>query len=390
MTSLMKLHERQIRRENLGQAYIEHHNASRWGHLLKYIEKIESAHVMDSSGTYMIVPNIVTPVSGSGNETLSLCSQTTANHLHYLKDLTETWQGPVSVTVFTHGADTVFALYAITYMHRCFEKVQSSVRFHIAYPILHPPVHLNAILNLEMHCDNFESLKSDENKLNYDYEISYPHNVLRNIAIQYSSTPYIFIIDIDMTPSKDLSEQFGQFIRRHSASSLKGDNGEKLVYVVPAFESQSDLKILDKKLLVKEWDSQNVRPFYKSVCWKCQKVTDYERWQSLPNLFFLDVGYILEWEDPWEPFYIAKKEDLPLYEGKFKQYGFNRISQVCELHVAGYQFAVLNNAFLVHRGFKEPAAFHQQKDAENDRNRELFRTFKEDLKERYPDSSRQC
>jgi len=29
-------------------------------------------------------------------------------------------------------------------------------------------------------------------------------------------------------------------------------------------------------------------------------------------------------------------------------YGFDRIQQICELHVAGYEFAVLNTAFLVH------------------------------------------
>ncbi|XP_053388286.1 beta-1,4-glucuronyltransferase 1-like [Mercenaria mercenaria] len=346
---------------------------------------------MDSSGTYMIIENVVTPVSDDSNETLSLCSQTTADHLHYLKDLTETWHGPVSVTVFTHGHEAAFALYSIAYMHTCFEKVQTSVRFHVAYPISHPPINLKTVINMEMHCDNFESL-INENNINYENEIPYPHNVLRNIAVSSASTPYILVIDIDMIPSQDLNETFSQFISRQSISEIKGDKNkvEQTVYVVPAFESQGDHKTFDKQSLLKEWDFQNVRPFYKNVCWKCQKVTDYDKWRGLPNLPFLDVGYILEWEDPWEPFYIARRKDLPPYDGRFKQYGFNRISQVCELHIAGYQFAVLNNAFLVHRGFKEPASFHAKKDAENSRNRELFRTFKENLKERYPKSARQC
>ena len=51
---------------------------------------------------------------------------------------------------------------------------------------------------------------------------------------------------------------------------------------------------------------------------------------------------------------------------------------------------MLNNPFLVHKGFKEPGLFHTMKDAENDKNRELYKIFKEDLKERYPLSSRQC
>lgn len=103
----------------------------------------------------------------------------------------------------------------------------------------------------------------------------------------------------------------------------------------------------------------------------------------------MDIGYNVEWKDPWEPFYIASA-NTPLYDERFKQYGFNRISQVCELHVAGYEFAVLNNAFLVHKGFKVTGNFHKSKDKEQEKNRMLFRKFKNQLKTRYPNSPRRC
>jgi len=74
----------------------------------------------------------------------------------------------------------------------------------------------------------------------------------------------------------------------------------------------------------------------------------------------------------------------------FFQYGFNRISQVCETHIAGYDFAVLSNAFLVHHGFKTKEGFHSAKDEENNRNRGIFRTFKKELKLKYPQSTRHC
>ena len=60
------------------------------------------------------------------------------------------------------------------------------------------------------------------------------------------------------------------------------------------------------------------------------------------------------------------------------------------MHVAGYDFAVLNNAFLVHKGFKTQTGFHATKDDEQNRNRLLFRKLKEELKTKYPDSSRRC
>lgn len=307
--------------------------------LLQYIKHIERAHKMDYSGTYMFIPNIVTPHSPDDNENLTICSQSTVNNLHYLKNMSQTWDGPISVTVFTHGYDTVFALHTIAYMHACFETVKHSVSFHIAYPILHPPSNIKTILNMDMHCNNVESLLTDKSKVNYGDQIPYPHNILRNIAIEYSSTPYILMIDIDMVPSYDLNRLFQQFIRRRSISAGIGNNSkdQKMVYVIPAFESRTHIGRCDKESLLKEWDLNNIRPFYEHVCWKCQKVTEYEKWRGLPGLHFLDIGYILQWENPWEPFYIAKKQDLPLYDGRFKQYGFNRISQVSCIGQAGFE-----------------------------------------------------
>jgi len=66
------------------------------------------------------------------------------------------------------------------------------------------------------------------------------------------------------------------------------------------------------------------------------------------------------------------------------------IVQACELNVAEYQFAVLDSAFLIHRGFKSVNDFHSQKYIQQDKNRELYRTFKRTLKMRYPSSSRTC
>lgn len=60
------------------------------------------------------------------------------------------------------------------------------------------------------------------------------------------------------------------------------------------------------------------------------------------------------------------------------------------MHIAGYKFSVLNNAFVVHKGQKSPDSFHVEKDLEQEKNRILFRQLKVELKERYPHSSRRC
>ena len=95
------------------------------------------------------------------------------------------------------------------------------------------------------------------------------------------------------------------------------------------------------------------------------------------------IGYEATWHDPWEPFYIAQTDLVPRHDERFQNYGFNRISQVCEMHIAGFTFEVLYGWFLVHDGFKWPGAFHQGKEEEQQINRLLFRRFKEELNLRY-------
>ena len=41
----------------------------------------------------------------------------------------------------------------------------------------------------------------------------------------------------------------------------------------------------------------------------------------------LDIAYSVKWTPTWEPLYIAHR-DVPLYDERFIQYGFNRIEQV--------------------------------------------------------------
>lgn len=57
--------------------------------------------------------------------------------------------------------------------------------------------------------------------------------------------------------------------------------------------------------------------------------TDYEAWQKEPPSLGLAPLFEVLWKDPWEPFYISRNS-IPFYDERFKQYGFNRISQVLQ------------------------------------------------------------
>ncbi|OWF38630.1 beta-1,4-glucuronyltransferase 1-like [Mizuhopecten yessoensis] len=364
----------------------------------KVIQRLHHSHLMDSSGSYYLVRNVLIP---DGEDTMSdhssdvtLVTQCSANHLDDLVDLAERWNGAVSISVFTYDNDFPFAIKAMLYSHKCFNQIRRHVSINMIYPINKPP-RVSDIDNISfeaINCDvPFHELRTT-NTDNYAVSgIEYPHNVLRNFALKGAKTPYVFVVDIDMIPSSNLLLEFKTFIeRRKQSSDGRIPKHDKVAFVVPSFEIKESIRIPETKtMLLTQMKSNNVRPFYMEACQRCQKQTSYSVWEKLVDIDFLDVGYTVDWKDPWEPFFITESH-LPLYDERFKQYGFNRISQVCEMHIAGYRFDILNKAFLVHKGFKFAGKFHKSKEEELGRNRMLFRNFKEELKSKYPNSSRRC
>lgn len=315
---------------------------------------------------------------------VGIATQSSVYHLHNLIYLSRIWQGPISVGVFVLGSQWEVATKTIKNLVLCNRDVARYVTFHTLLPLSHPPDDeiLEFIIRGDEQCDSTYKLKSKDKVQNYDNVfVSYPVNALRNIAVDNLGTSHVFMIDIDMVPSMDL--------RRFLIEKLKIDrHKESNAYVVPAFEIFSNTALpKSKSKLLEEWKVGRVRPFYSTVCWKCQKYTDYGKWQRGAN----EQGpmfYRVQWIDPWEPFYVINRKFVH-YDERFEQYGFNRISQLCDVHLQGVDFVVLYGAFLVHVGFKDPNTFHKRKDEENNRNLILYRRYK---KEKHGTSSngRRC
>ncbi|CAL1287066.1 unnamed protein product [Larinioides sclopetarius] len=359
------------------------------------MRSIHQSSVLDSSGEFHIINYLITGElmknRNHPKHDLTLATQTTINGLHNLDLLSSAWQGPISVAVFSLTEDVPLAVETILHLRRCYQNIRYNTSFHLVYPLNGPTN--NALPSSYPNINSCDFLSNNLQKIslgkNYALGVAYPNNLLRNVARRSALTEFVFMIDIDMVPSEDLHSDFLQFAKEKKLFS-DSNKDDKTVYVVPAFEVKEDGSIpRTKSALLQQVETMEARPFYFELCWKCQKHTDYEAWQKEPPSKKLDVLFEVLWRDPWEPFYIGRN-NVPLYDERFRQYGFNRISQVCELHVAGYKFSVLNNAFIVHRGLKTPNSFHKDKEVDQDRNRVLFRQFKVELKEKYPDSSRKC
>lgn len=279
--------------------------------------EVRNAYRTDSSGYYFIVQDIF----GSGKQhapaDLAIVTHTTSNHLQNLLHLSRRWEGLISVSVFTHGQDVEFALHLSQRLYECYKEIEQKVIFHLVFPV---SCNITNIPYHQVNCDVEDTIKSSNKNFELGGKLRYPHNVLRNLALKTVEARFILAMDIDMLPSANL---FGTF-QRNLISSITSSN--QTAYILPVFETGENYNIPSTKDELLQ--DKNIQPFYANVCQKCQYITDYDRWKHLGKSEALDVAYDLQWTHPYEPFYIASKSSLPLYDERFKQYGFNRVSQV--------------------------------------------------------------
>uniref|UniRef100_A0A8C4QLC7 Beta-1,4-glucuronyltransferase 1 n=1 Tax=Eptatretus burgeri TaxID=7764 RepID=A0A8C4QLC7_EPTBU len=334
-------------------------------------------------------------VKDGGALDVTLTTHTSLDRLHELDSLLTRWRGPVSLSLFCPGNASGLALWAIWSLRACSSAVRDRVSFHLVYPARPSslrPGDIGPFPGCDGHREGFTSFLRLHTGVAVSYELGfapYPNNLLRNVARTGGGRGrYVLPLDVDMMPSAGLHSALIEFLGREATRLSFGD---RTVFVLPAFETRSPPghEPANKADLLRQVAHGDARPFYSELCGKCQRPTDFGRWAELPLRSTLGSSYDVLWRDPWEPFFLSPRS-VPLFDERFQQYGFNRISQACELHVSGYRFAVLDEAFVVHKGFKMPGSFHARKDVEQEKNRELFRRFKVELKIRYPRSSRRC
>lgn len=380
----------QVGNKNLIEEHLKQSRDTMYNH-------IHQSSVLDSSGEFRIInflaqADLINPHRNKNSEDVTIVSHCTANHLHHIPSLISRWHGPVSVAIFALTPDIPFIIETIIALRQCYPVIQANTSFHLVYPLNSP--RLEPLPAEGSHPDPCKSLLEKLRTVsvageNYSHKVPYPNNLLRNVARRNSLTEFVLVLDVDMLPNNYLHESFVDFAHENRLF-LESRKDDKTVYVIPAFEMKEVAQIpKDKTSLLQLIEMSEAQPFYVELCWKCQKHTDYEAWQREPMTNKLAIIFEVLWRDPWEPFFFSRNS-APYHDERFRQYGFNRISQVCELHIAGYKFSVLNNAFVIHKGLKKANSFHKDKDTDQEKNRILFRQFKTELKEKYPDSSRRC
>ncbi|KAK3106012.1 hypothetical protein FSP39_010855 [Pinctada imbricata] len=257
------------------------------------------------------------------SETVTIATQTTPNHIQALDLLAQRWDGPISVVVYLCVKDVQRALYSL-----------------INYRSIMVSFHFVAIdWDVENYslCEMMMTTKTGFFNPR-EKRVPYPYSVLRNTAVTSVEEGYVFLTDIDMVPSANLN---GLFLE-HIKNMTNDRNGNKnlypfispevyklkfsTAYVIPAFEAVNSLYYArDKKELVSLVKRGFIRQCAIKSCKICQQSTLYNKWLSNP----VNGSYSITLANRYyEPFYILHRSSYPKFDERFKDRGFDRISQV--------------------------------------------------------------
>ncbi|XP_067949367.1 beta-1,4-glucuronyltransferase 1-like isoform X2 [Watersipora subatra] len=334
------------------------------------------------------------------DHSISLVTHTSLKNLYHLQMTLIVWQSPISVAIWTHGDITPLVELAHILTGPCAGHQSISIFIVVPTSVLHT-VHINNInydqilyptattcSQRSIHNRLYE-LRAQQPELNYALsDLPYPNNYLRNIALSRVTTSHSFVVDIDILPSLNLDEIFMNYAHNHPKIAKSRNSA----LVVPVFESNHvRVNQWTMERLQKEIQANQVRPFYVMLCPQCQGPTQYTSWlerQKKDNDRAVDAHQV-PYVPGWEPFIILRTDSHPKYDERFKQFGYNRMSLICELYMSGATFHVLDRMFLIHDGLKVEEGFHAEKDKELNNNANLYQEFIQELTDKYK-TKRRC
>ncbi|KHN88693.1 Glycosyltransferase-like protein LARGE2 [Toxocara canis] len=169
--------------------------------------------------------------------------------------------------------------------------------------------------------------------------VHFPINYLRNVALNATRTPFVFLADVDFLPMPGLYELIRE--RLSSNSPLSGK-----AFVIPAFESKgyrNPIVPASKAELLVLLDTGRIQIFRQDIWTQGHAATDYDRWRTT------DTEYSVAWRTDYEPYVVVARNETPPYDNRFVGFGWNKVSHIMSLNAAGFDFIVLPGVFIVHQ-----------------------------------------
>jgi hypothetical protein len=212
----------------------------------------------------------------------------------------------------------------------------------------------------------------------------YPHNQLRNLALENIRSDYFVALDADFIPPKDSYSSLVSLVR--SNEHVRNEVRNRTMLVIPAFAilpirglnvATPDLIPKTKSDIEEMVLDHRADPFQSKTFPPGHGPTNFKKW-------FQEDGssqkkYNIQYADLFEPYVLGYRPGVPRYWHHYRGFGEDKVSWFKELHRAGYKFGVLTDFFVVH--LNHPTNF---KKAEYWANWRRSKRFNKYLDHRYP------
>jgi hypothetical protein len=188
-----------------------------------------------------------------------------------------------------------------------------------------------------------------------------PINALRNIALIAASTPLVAMIDVDLLVSTSLADSLNLHSQHPLSYSiiLKASQGSTLqppvAWILPAYETSKLLDLKEGIELVEDAvrgpkaelggliAGGKIQSFASVFYPKGHACTDFKKWFNASDS--IQATYTVN----CEPWFIIHRLLCPLYDTRFRGYGWNKVQQVAHVNSSGFRFILHPTAFLIHR-----------------------------------------
>ncbi|XP_026843179.1 beta-1,4-glucuronyltransferase 1 [Drosophila persimilis] len=318
-------------------------------------------------GKFWVLQNFVRADHGrmSCSSNVTYTTHADYRYLDNLVPLLERWRSPLSLALYAPGTDWEPTIESILWLLQCDagrDLVRGLTSFHIYFQVGHTPrvvLRAETILARKLDCGGRPPYEGTVGRRTYrsQKDLDYPVNTGRNIAREAALTHFVLASDIELYPTPGLVPKFFTMLGRHSdgftAKHLPVPVPVPVVYVLRIFEVESNATMPSDKLQLQDmlWSSQAV-PFHMNICPHCHKGPKLEEWINASVSDELNVshkGIRMGRENRWEPIFIGSTTDPPYDERLSWEAMSDKMTQAYAMCALGYEFHILDNAFLVHK-----------------------------------------
>jgi len=177
-----------------------------------------------------------------------------------------------------------------------------------------------------------------------EFDTLYPINALRNIALLQATTPLVMVIDIDFVPSR----HFWQYLT---------DNSRYAALITSAHESLHvwalvSLELHEGYLPLPETQEEVARGLTNASVVVAEAYLNPAAHMPVGIQEWLLKNEIygpIEASEAFEPFVLGSREKLPLYDERFRGYGWDKTTHAAQLRKEGFSYYMLPYHFVVAR-----------------------------------------